>query len=182
MSKLNYKILIIHLVIFCSLIEQVVSYKITIEDWKNRKPIDIDVKDKQTIKSLKTRIEKVLNIPVDQQVITLNGQLLKDDLTVKDCSIIVNDFLWLANPLIEEMGNVYARTTSGKKRELIAMKVGANDTIGQIVKAIEANNNSNLTNDKMKLFFQGRELNDYTKTAKYYGLFAESWIDIRVDE
>lgn len=177
----NMSSILIRLVIFISLIQVIASYKITVEDWKTRKPKDIEVKDKEQIRSLKNRIEKVFNIPVNQQRITYNGELLNDNLTIADYNLRKDDFLWLANPLIEEMGMVYARTTSGKNRELIALKVGANDTIGQIVKAIEANNKNNLTHDKMKLFFQGKELSDYSKTALYYNLYAESWIDIKVN-
>lgn len=151
------------------------SRSVTVESWK-RQTARFDMLGDEKISSLKLKVEKKWLIPYEEQRLIVNGELISDNATLDDYPE-AGDFIWLANPLIEEMGRVYAKTNSAKDRVLIPMQVGAKDTIGQFIKAIGAN--SYLPEEKIRLFFQGKELKDKSKTARDYKLFAECWLEIR---
>lgn len=152
------------------------SSAVLVSSWL-KKDLYFDVRNGKKISSLKKEIEDRWAIPIEDQRLISNDQLLDNDLKIED-NELAKSFIWLANPLTEQMGMVYAKTINGKEKVIIPMKVGSNDTIGQLIMAISAN--SNLPRDKIKLFFQGKELSDRSKTAADCKLFEESWIDIKV--
>ena len=136
-----------------------------------RTSLALDVEESDTIDTVKTKIQKILEIPHSQQQLTYKGCQLKDTKTFNDYNVQHEDTFLLKWVVWGGMG-IFLRTLTGKT---LILEVKASDVIEKVKAIIEDKEGTPTV--YQKLIYAGRQLED-GKTLQDYNIQSESIIHL----
>jgi ubiquitin C len=116
--------------------------------------IALDVEDRDTIESVKAKIQDKQDIPPDQQSLSFAGNQLEDERTLADYNIQNTSTLHLVPSLSGSMW-IFVKTLTGKK---ITLNVEGSDTIENVKAKVQ--DKQGIPPDQQCLFFAGNQLED----------------------
>ena len=100
----------------------------------NGETLKIPMKPSFTIKEIKVQIQSLKDISMESQTLTLNGDVLENDMTLS-ISQIENSILWLTYQARSISIHLYQNCTT--KKETFKTTIGWNYSIQNIKKSIE---------------------------------------------
>lgn len=145
---LNDKCENIHINVF---IGSFIHEQITIEAHLNEKIFDI-----------KKKIQKIKKIPIEEQIIIVDDEMLDDFKSINDCQILDNSNILLIQRYIEYR-TVKIKSFDGKS---ISINIRISDSISYLKKEIEKT--EKIPIDQQILFFNGEEINDSDLIQIYF--------------
>ena len=136
--------------------------------------INISINPNSTIQELKRTIENKEGIPMNQQILLLDGsqiEELEDHKKLKEYNIGSNNFLNL-NLKFRDI-NIYIKISQDKT---ITMLINPLSTIGEIKRSIQ--NNEGISMNNHVLVFDGKVLKDNKELKEYKKIESNSTLDL----
>lgn len=149
---------IFHMVSGTRHITMQISVKLT-----NGNSLTMEVESSDSVGSLKTQIQDKLDVPFDEIRILFAGRELTNDETIGGCNITRRSALYLVTFSIYAI-QIFIKTPTGK---IVTLDVKPLDDV-KMAKT-EVRIKENVSEDQLRLFFLGIELED-GKTFSHYGI------------
>ena len=148
------------------LYKKIQSPNIIIEDEKiniqyDKKNIQLNFNENETILKLKEKINEKINVPIEQQILIFNKDELKDNNLLKDYNIHKNSIIYLFTKKKNEY-ELYVENNNC----IYNIKFSSNDTIENIKKEIL--NILSIPIEKQQLYHEGIELENDKNIFDYY--------------
>lgn len=148
------------------------------------KTLPFDIEPAERIDSIKAKIAELEGIPVDQQRLVYSGKQLEDDKTLSDYNIQKDATLHLVlrlrgggdeQPPASEPGQmqIFVKTISGKT---ITIEIEPTDTVLTLKNKI--NEKEGVSTAEMRLIWQGRQLDDDSRTLQDYNIQKEATLHL----
>lgn len=140
--------------------------RIFVETATGKEATPLLVGDSDTVKNVKIEIQFKEGIPSEQQRLIFKGRRLRDEDTLKELKIQVDDRLYLA-VLIQIFIRYRGKTTT--------LRVDARGTVENVKDEIQ--DEEDLPFDQQRLIFAGKQLFDHHKLS-HYGIEEGSTLDM----